>query len=109
MSSANSTFAEKRASKKDSVDVQEKAVDEQTSFDQSHGDDALQLVGSQRTTQFSEAYYARLRRKLVSRDSLRAGNTPHHYIQDWWIPPLAASVYFTQVCFLYLQLSNVAC
>ncbi|KAK7056451.1 hypothetical protein VNI00_003006 [Paramarasmius palmivorus] len=45
----------------------------------SKGDEALQLVGVERTTEFSEEYNRRLRRKL-----------------DLLIPPLCASVYFTQ-------------
>ncbi|ESK89336.1 mfs allantoate [Moniliophthora roreri MCA 2997] len=45
----------------------------------SKGDEALQLVGVERTTEFSEEYNRRLRKKL-----------------DLLIPPLCASVYFTQ-------------
>ncbi|TFK55776.1 MFS general substrate transporter [Heliocybe sulcata] len=47
--------------------------------DTSEGDEALQLVGKERTVQFSEEYNRKLRRKL-----------------DLWIPPLCAAVYFTQ-------------
>lgn len=43
------------------------------------GDEALQLVGKERTAQFSDEYNRKLRRKL-----------------DLWIPPLCAAVYFTQ-------------
>ncbi|KAL1946559.1 hypothetical protein VTO73DRAFT_14663 [Trametes versicolor] len=43
------------------------------------GDEALKLVGRERTAQFSEEYNRRLRRKL-----------------DLIIPPLCAAVYFTQ-------------
>lgn len=42
-------------------------------------DEALRLVGLQRTADFTEEYYKRLKRKL-----------------DWVIPPLCAAVYFTQ-------------
>ncbi|EIN10706.1 MFS general substrate transporter [Punctularia strigosozonata HHB-11173 SS5] len=49
------------------------------SVNDEYGDEALQLVGKERQIEFSEEYYAKLRRKL-----------------DWWIPPLCASVYFTQ-------------
>ncbi|KAF5393880.1 hypothetical protein D9757_000097 [Collybiopsis confluens] len=42
-------------------------------------DEALRLVGKERTTEFSEAYNRKLRRKL-----------------DMLIPPLCAAVYFTQ-------------
>ncbi|EKM59830.1 uncharacterized protein PHACADRAFT_250561 [Phanerochaete carnosa HHB-10118-sp] len=44
-----------------------------------NGDEALELVGKERTQQFSEEYNRRLRRKL-----------------DFIIPPLCAAVYFTQ-------------
>ncbi|TRM67974.1 major facilitator superfamily domain-containing protein [Schizophyllum amplum] len=47
--------------------------------DMSSGDEALKLVGKERTAQFSEEYNARLRRKL-----------------DFTIPPLCAAVYFSQ-------------
>ncbi|KAF8591440.1 MFS general substrate transporter [Ramaria rubella] len=43
------------------------------------GDEALQLVGAERTTVFSEEYNLKLRRKL-----------------DLLIPPICAAVYFTQ-------------
>ncbi|KAL1721788.1 major facilitator superfamily domain-containing protein [Schizophyllum commune] len=47
--------------------------------DLSVGDEALKLVGKERTVQFTEEYNARIRRKL-----------------DLTIPPLCAAVYFTQ-------------
>ncbi|KAJ7638742.1 MFS general substrate transporter [Roridomyces roridus] len=49
------------------------------SVDSQHGDEALQLVGTVRTAEFSDEYNRKLRRKL-----------------DWVIPPLCAAVYFTQ-------------
>ncbi|KAJ7700008.1 MFS general substrate transporter [Mycena rosella] len=47
--------------------------------DSAEGDEALRLVGTVRTAQFSEEYNLKLRRKL-----------------DLLIPPLCAAVYFTQ-------------
>ncbi|KAF9055155.1 MFS general substrate transporter [Hymenopellis radicata] len=49
------------------------------SLDVSRGDEALRLVGIERSAEFSEEYNLRLRRKL-----------------DKLIPPLCAAVYFTQ-------------
>ncbi|KAH9943049.1 MFS general substrate transporter [Epithele typhae] len=62
-------------------DEEKDALDATTtvSADSIDGDEALQLVGKERSAQFSEEYYAKLRRKL-----------------DWMIPPLCAAVYFTQ-------------
>ncbi|KJA29985.1 hypothetical protein HYPSUDRAFT_125950 [Hypholoma sublateritium FD-334 SS-4] len=57
----------------------EGSFDEKLSVDLNDGDEALRLIGTERTTQFSEEYNAKLRRKL-----------------DWTIPPLCAAVYFTQ-------------
>ena len=36
------------------------------SYDESDMDEAMMLVGAERTTEFSEEYNAKLRRKLVS-------------------------------------------
>ncbi|TFK48495.1 MFS general substrate transporter [Heliocybe sulcata] len=47
--------------------------------DVSNGDEALRLVGKQRSSEFSEEYYRKLKRRL-----------------DWVIPPLCSAVYFTQ-------------
>ncbi|CAK5275567.1 unnamed protein product [Mycena citricolor] len=55
------------------------ADNQHASFDANDGDEALRLVGAVRTTQFSEEYNLKLRRKL-----------------DLLIPPLCAAVYFTQ-------------
>jgi len=55
------------------------SLDEKLSFDLQDGDEALRLIGTERTAQFSEEYNAKLRRKL-----------------DLLIPPLCAAVYFTQ-------------
>ncbi|KAJ6509891.1 MFS general substrate transporter [Mycena vitilis] len=52
---------------------------EAVTVDSVDGDEALRLVGTARTTQFSEEYNLKLRRKL-----------------DMLIPPLCAAVYFTQ-------------
>ncbi|KAH9853800.1 MFS general substrate transporter [Lenzites betulinus] len=50
-----------------------------SAVDSADGDEALKLVGRERTTKFSEEYNRKLRRKL-----------------DFLIPPLCAAVYFTQ-------------
>lgn len=43
----------------------EGSLDEKFSVDLSDGDEALRLIGVERTSQFSEEYNAKLRRKLV--------------------------------------------
>lgn len=43
----------------------EGSLDEKFSVDLNDGDEALRLIGAERTTQFSEEYNAKLRRKLV--------------------------------------------
>jgi MFS transporter, ACS family, DAL5 transporter family protein len=61
------------------------------------GDEALQLVGAERTAQFSEEYNLKLRRKLVS--SLGHPGDGYLYVcfrQDGVIIPICAAVYFTQ-------------
>ena len=61
------------------------------------GDEALHLVGAERTAQFSEEYNLKLRRKLVS--NLLLETRIYYdicYRQDLLIPPLCAAVYFTQ-------------
>ncbi|KAH9482913.1 Allantoate permease [Psilocybe cubensis] len=60
-------------------DIRETSLDEKFSIDIQDGDEALRLIGAERTAQFSEEYNAKLRRKL-----------------DMLIPPLCAAVYFTQ-------------
>jgi hypothetical protein len=69
------------------------------------GDEALHLVGRERTEQFSEEYNRRLRRKLVRPNTSWGCKQAHcYFFQDFVIPPLCAAVYFTQ--FLYvIQLS----
>ena len=61
-------------------------------------DEALRLVGLERTAVFSEEYYTKLKRKLVSASpSWRAPRTLMLAIQqDFVIPPLCTAVYFTQ-------------
>ncbi|TFK73157.1 MFS general substrate transporter [Pluteus cervinus] len=59
--------------------VDEKSDRLSTSIDIQHGDEALRLIGIDRSVQFSDEYNAKLRRKL-----------------DMLIPPLCAAVYFTQ-------------
>lgn len=48
-------------------DVRETSLDEKLSLDIQDGDEALRLIGAERTAQFSEEYNAKLRRKLVRR------------------------------------------
>ncbi|KAH8118442.1 MFS general substrate transporter [Phellopilus nigrolimitatus] len=62
-------------------DEKEKSGDyaESTVLDARRGDKALELVGEERTHEFSEEYNLKLRRKL-----------------DLLIPPICAAVYFTQ-------------
>lgn len=43
----------------------EGSFDEKSSFEVADGDEALNLVGAERTTEFSEEYNRKLRRKLV--------------------------------------------
>ena len=54
-------------------------ADTESDLDLRDKDEALRLVGLERTAEFSDEYYAKVRRKL-----------------DWVIPPLCAAVYFTQ-------------
>ncbi|KAJ3575970.1 hypothetical protein NP233_g750 [Leucocoprinus birnbaumii] len=68
-----------------SASLEKRSIDEkiesssQDSVDLLRGDEALRLVDAENVVKFSEEYNLRLRRKL-----------------DWVIPPLCASVYFTQ-------------
>lgn len=55
---------EKRAST-EKVRDEEKDADTVSVVDSADGDEALQLVGKERTAHFSEEYYKQLRRKLV--------------------------------------------
>ena len=60
-------------------------------------DEALRLVGLERTAVFTEEYYRKLRRKLVrGRRPLHAIQWSHSVRQDFVIPPLCAAVYCTQ-------------
>ncbi|KAF8517835.1 MFS general substrate transporter [Gautieria morchelliformis] len=68
---------EKRRDMQSALD--EKRPASELSNDVYDGDEALQLVGAERTAQFSEEYNLKLRRKL-----------------DRVIPPICAAVYFTQ-------------
>ena len=65
-------------------------ADAESDLDLRDKDEALRLVGLERTASFTEEYYRQLRRK-----------------QDWVIPPLCAAVYFTQylsvACFWMLR------
>lgn len=67
-----------------------------------NGDDALLLVGKERTAEFSEEYNLKLRRKLVSWwgvfSQCSLSLIPS---KDLLIPPLCAAVYFTQFMCVY--------
>lgn len=84
------------------VDEKRAVESETVSFvDTLEGDEALQLVGRERTAEFSEEYNRRLRRKLVYIFlCLPRFQTQCLLSQDFVIPPLCAAVYFTQ--FLYV-------
>lgn len=61
------------------------------------GDEALKLVGKERSSHFSDEYNAKLRRKLVSKlTSLNLHPMTKIHLQDWVIAPLCGAVYFTQ-------------
>ena len=88
-----------------------RSIDEEKAFDattttisevaeSSDGDEALRLVGRERTAQFSDEYNRKLRRKLVSGShdlpAFLTNSTRCVTEQDMIIPPLCAAVYFTQ-------------
>ncbi|KAL0576241.1 hypothetical protein V5O48_005751 [Marasmius crinis-equi] len=75
---SSSPFDEKRTSVNEKHDSISKSTSKD-SIDLSAGDEALKLVGTKRTAEFSEEYNLKLRRKL-----------------DLLVPPICASVYFTQ-------------
>jgi hypothetical protein len=60
---------------KDASNLHEKRPPSEVSYDLEGGDEALHLVGAQRTTEFTEEYNLKLRRKLVS-----DGITPSHLL-----------------------------
>ncbi|KAJ3559842.1 hypothetical protein NM688_g98 [Phlebia brevispora] len=60
-------------------DLEVNEIDAASAIDSYEGDEALKLVGRERTVEFSDEYNKKLRRKL-----------------DLVIPPLCAAVYFTQ-------------
>ena len=51
---------------KDASNLNENKPPSEVSYDMEGGDEALHLVGAQRTTEFTEEYNLKLRRKLVS-------------------------------------------
>ena len=61
-------------------------------------DEALRLVGLERTAVFTDEYYAKVKRKLVSCVFIVSCNlrVTHVVGQDFVIPPLCAAVYCTQ-------------
>ena len=106
-----SILTRKSLEKRDSSDEKTpRSIDEEKTFDatttvsevaeSSDGDEALRLVGRERTAQFSDEYNRKLRRKLVSRGHgfLECLKSPRRcgIEQDMIIPPLCAAVYFTQ-------------
>jgi hypothetical protein len=58
-------LSDEKTHQKDQTVVEERLVDDKTTNDE-NGDDALHIVGTQRSAQFSDEYYLKLRRKLVS-------------------------------------------
>ncbi|TFK73159.1 MFS general substrate transporter [Pluteus cervinus] len=68
-----------RKSSTEDVLTDEKSDRPSSSIDLQHGDEALRLIGVERSAQFSDEYNAKLRRKM-----------------DLLIPPICAAVYFTQ-------------
>ncbi|KAF7331968.1 MFS general substrate transporter [Mycena kentingensis (nom. inval.)] len=79
LSSAHPTMLEKESASPKSPSLDEKGVIDTVTVNSLDGDEALHLVGTARTQQFSEEYNKKLRRKL-----------------DMLIPPLCAAVYFSQ-------------
>ncbi|KAF8809386.1 MFS general substrate transporter [Phlegmacium glaucopus] len=75
MSGSNIDKEEKDAQ----FNLEEKRPPSEVSYDSKEGDEALHLVGAQRTTHYTEEFNLKLRRKL-----------------DLLIPPICAAVYFTQ-------------
>lgn len=82
---------------KDASNLHEKKPPSEVSYDLEGGDEALHLVGAQRTTDFTEEFNLKLRRKLVS-DGNHCQSLSHSFTlcQDRLIPPICAAVYFTQ-------------
>ena len=106
-----SILTRKSLEKRDSSDEKTpRSMDEEKAFDatatvsevveSSDGDEALRLVGRERTAQFSDEYNRKLRRKLVSGShdlpAFLTNSTQCVTEQDMIIPPLCAAVYFTQ-------------
>jgi TFIIF-interacting CTD phosphatase-like protein len=58
-------MSDEKQLQKDHTVVEERLVDNNASNDE-QGDDALHIVGTQRSAQFTDEYYLKLRRKLVS-------------------------------------------
>lgn len=83
---------------KKSIDVE---VDMTVVDDLEDKDEALKLVGLERTQVFSDEQYRKLRRKFVSSQlPLFLCNMLNIY-QDLTIPPLCALVYFTQYLYVF--------
>ena len=97
MSSTERKSAE--ASLKGSQDDEKHSRDEEviSVVDSIEGDEALKLVGRERTAQFSDEYNRKLRWKLVSHTfEIIVDDYSNYLLQDLVIPPLCAAVYFTQ-------------
>ena len=63
---------------KDASNLHEKRPPSEVSYDLGDGDEALHLVGAQRTTNFTEEFNEKLRRKLVSDASGNHPQSPSH-------------------------------
>jgi hypothetical protein len=56
---------------KSNARVEEIPVDEERPYSAEKGDEALDLVGAERSAQFSDEYFLKLRRKLVRASTVR--------------------------------------
>lgn len=83
------------------------SLDEKFSPDINDGDEALRLLGVERTTHFSEEYNEKLKRKLVRSILPYYTQNIINTLQDRLIPPLCAAVYFTQFLWVLHFLSHL--
>jgi hypothetical protein len=59
---------------KSNARVEEIPVDEERPYSAEKGDEALDLVGAERSAQFSDEYFLKLRRKLVRASTIRCSS-----------------------------------
>jgi hypothetical protein len=80
------------------AEARDEKVADTVTINSVEGDEALRLVGTARTAQFSEEYNRKLRRKLVGVFSSvwYFPSSSFRAVQDLLIIPLCAAVYFTQ-------------